>query len=77
MAKRNVTNNAELKDRKRAIPQLFEESPNELGIINYTAQYSLCRARHKVYFHEDVPTKTFLSARGWMLNAEVRARPGG
>jgi hypothetical protein len=51
-------NYAELENRKGAIPQYFEESPLELGIIRYTAQYPLCRARHKGYFQDDVPMNT-------------------
>ena len=32
-------NYAELENRKGVIPQSFEESPLQLGIIRYTAQY--------------------------------------
>jgi hypothetical protein len=34
-----VADNAELKNKKRAILQLFEESLSVLGTIHYTAQY--------------------------------------
>jgi hypothetical protein len=32
------------KDQKGAIPQLFEESPRQLGIIQYPAQYPSSRS---------------------------------
>ena len=40
-------NNAELMREKTRLIEAFH---NLLGIIVYTAQYPLCRARHKGYF---------------------------
>jgi hypothetical protein len=37
--------------KKERFLRFSMESLFELGIIDYTAQYPLCRARHKGYFY--------------------------
>ena len=39
------------KDQKERFYKLFKKSPLPLGIINHTAQYPLCRARHNGNFY--------------------------
>jgi hypothetical protein len=48
--------------KKGRFLNVLKNRPRLLGIINHTAQWPLCRARHNGYFQLDVPMNTPLSA---------------